>query len=129
MSIASMLLWSLLAVQAAPAAPSAAPAPAQVAGAWALATEVHGNTSAPSCTFKQEGTALTGTCTSPEGADQPATGEVTEKKVKFKYDIVWDGSPLTLHFNGTLESETEMKGAIDVQPMGVAGGFTAKKKG
>jgi hypothetical protein len=104
------------------------PAPTtSVDGSWTLALNIQGNTGTPTCSFKQDGAKLTGTCTAPNDKESPATGEVTDKKVTFRYDIEWEGSPLTLIFTGAIESESDMKGTIDVQPAGVAGDFTAKK--
>jgi hypothetical protein len=101
--------------------------PASVAGSWTLATNVQGNTGSPSCTFKQDAEKITGTCSAPNNTQSEVTGEVTDANVTFRYTIEWDGNPLTLVFTGTLDSDTTMKGTIDVQPMGVPGEFTAKK--
>lgn len=102
-------------------------APASVAGSWSLATNVQGNTSTPSCTFKQDGEKITGSCSAPNNTPSDVTGEVTDTKVTFRYVIEWEGQPLTLVFTGTLDSDTTMKGTIEVQPMGVPGEFTATK--
>jgi hypothetical protein len=103
-------------------------APASVAGTWNLATNVAGNTGTPTCTFKQEAEKVTGTCTSgTNNTPSEASGEVTDTKITFRYVIDWEGQPLTLIFSGTLDTPTEMKGTLDVQPVGVAGDFTGKK--
>jgi hypothetical protein len=101
--------------------------PASVAGTWNLSTNVQGNTGTPTCTLKQEAEKLTGTCTGPNDTQSEVTGEVNETKLTFRYNIEWEGTPLTLVFNATLESDTSMKGTIEVQPMGVPGEFTATK--
>lgn len=118
-----MGLW-LLAVTTLLVTPAA---PASVAGTWNLATNVQGNTGTPTCTFKQEAEKVTGSCSTPSGGQSDVTGEVADTKVTFRYNIEWEGNPLTLVFTGTLDTETTMKGAIDVQPMNVPGDFTATK--
>jgi hypothetical protein len=118
-----LLLLPALVTSGAPAA-----APASVAGTWNLATNVAGNTGTPSCTFKQEAEKVTGTCTSGTNSTPlEAAGEVTDTKITFRYVIDWEGQALTLIFSGTLDSPTEMKGTLDVQPVGVTGDFTGKK--
>lgn len=102
-------------------------APASVAGTWNLATNVQGNTGTPTCTFKQEAEKVTGSCSTPDGGQAEVSGEVADSKVTFRYVINWEGNPLTLVFSGTLDTDTTMKGAIDVQPMNVPGEFTATK--
>jgi hypothetical protein len=112
-------LWGALA--------SGAAAPTSVTGTWNLATNVAGNTGTPTCTFKQEAEKITGTCSGPNNTQSEVSGEVTDTKVTFRYNIEWEGNPLTLVYTGTLDTETTMKGAIDVQPMNVPGEFTATK--
>jgi hypothetical protein len=102
-------------------------APAAVAGSWTLATNVQGNTGDATCTFKQDGEKITGACSAPNNTQSDVTGEVTDTKVTFRYVIEWEGQPLTLVFTGTLDTDTTMKGTMEVQPMGVPGEFTAKK--
>jgi hypothetical protein len=114
------LLLFLLPALASSSAPS-------VTGSWTLATNVQGNTGAPTCTFKQDGEKITGSCSAPNNTQSEVTGEITDTKVTFRYNIEWDGNPLTLVFTGTLDSDTTMKGTIEVQPMGVPGDFTATK--
>jgi hypothetical protein len=117
----AMLSIALLMLLVSPAAP------VSVAGTWNLSTNVHGNTSTPSCTFKQEAEKITGACSAPNNTQSEVTGEVVDTKVVFRYNIDWEGNALTLVYTGTVESDTTMKGAIDVQPMNVPGEFTATK--
>ena len=98
-----------------------------VSGSWALSTDVQGNTSTPNCTFKQDAEKITGTCDGPNNTQSEVSGEVADAKVTFRYTVEWEGSPLTLVYTGTLDTDTTMKGTLEVQPMGVAGEFTAKK--
>ena len=102
-----------------------APATDSIPGKWAITGDVAGNPVKTVCTLIRTGTALTGNCTNPEGAPYVLTGEVKEKTVVFRYDIDYQGQPLTIEYTGTLPSSTEMKGTIDVKPMSVSGTFSA----
>jgi hypothetical protein len=101
---------------------------AAIAGTWAIETNVQGNVNAQACTFKIEGAVISGSCEGPDKKPLAVTGEVTEKDVKWKYDVPWEGQMLTLEFAGALSSDTAMKGTLMVQPMNVPGEFSAVKK-
>jgi type 1 fimbria pilin len=110
----------------------AAPAVAQgdsVSGTWKVTGDVVGNAVDVVCTFTQDGKKLTGTC-KPAGAEKAsdAAGEVSEKKVTWKFDTQYEGQPITLTFTGTLGDNSQLKGDIDVQPYNVSGTFEAKKE-
>lgn len=98
-----------------------------VTGTWTLETNVQGNTGTSTCTLKQEAEKITGSCTAPNNTQSDVTGEVADTKVTFRYNIDWEGNPLTLVFTATLDTETTMKGTVDVQPMNVPGDFTGTK--
>lgn len=100
-------------------------AAADVSGVWKVDGDIAGNPVKPSCTLKQEENKLSGVCKSELG-DSPLKGEVDGKKVKFTYDVEFNGQKYTLAYVAELTSDTELKGTIDV---GVAAGdFTAKKE-
>lgn len=100
-------------------------AAADVSGVWKVEGDIAGNAVTPACTLKQAENKLSGSCKSELG-DAPLKGEVDGKKVKFEYDIEYNGQKYTLVYLGELASDTELKGTIDV---GVAtGAFTAKKE-
>jgi hypothetical protein len=96
-----------------------------IAGAWNVDGSVYGNAVKFDCTLAQEGDKLTGTAKIQE-KDVPITGTVKDKEVTFQFEILYNNSPLTLVFTGTLASETDMKGTIAVA--GVTGEFTAKRQ-
>jgi len=98
-----------------------------VAGTWNLSTNVAGNTGTPVCTLKQDEKKITGSCAAPNGGQSDVSGEVTDANFVFRYNIEWEGNPLTLVFTGTLDTDTSMKGTIEVQPMGVPGEFTGTR--
>lgn len=102
-----------------------APAADSVAGAWKISGDVSGNPLNVTCTIKRAVDTLSGSCTDEAGPPSDLTGEVKDGKVSFQYDIMYQGQPLTLAFSGTLATPTQMKGSIEVRPMGVYGTFSA----
>jgi hypothetical protein len=111
---------------------SAAPALGQgasVAGAWKVTGDISGYPVDTLCTFAQDGKKLTGSCKSAdEEKAKDITGEVDDKKVTWSLKTVYHGEDLTVTFKGTLDDPTQFKGDIDVQPLGAAGTFAAKKE-
>ena len=116
------------------AALSAVPAFAQggetsVSGTWKVSGDVVGNPVNLVCTFAQDGRKLTGSCKDAGSEKQNAlTGEVDDKKVSWKFDTTFNNQSITVSLTGTLESPTQLKGGIGVQPYGVSGDFTAAKE-
>lgn len=102
-----------------------APAADSLTGNWQIKGDVMGNPVNSACTFKQADTVLTGSCTGAEGSVQPVTGAVKNGTVTFQHAAEYEGQPLIVVYTGTLASPAELKGTIDVQPMGAAGTFTA----
>jgi hypothetical protein len=43
----------------------------------------------------------------------------------FSYKSEYQGSPLTVAYAGTIESESRIKGSVDVPEYGASGDFTA----
>jgi hypothetical protein len=79
------------------------------------------------CSLKQEEAKLSGKCVSEGGPINSAvTGKVDGKTVAFQFDFDYSGMALTMVFTGTLDSDTAMKGGVEVA--GVSGSFTAAKK-
>ena len=115
---------SLLLVLAFVAAATTALA-ADTSGSWNVDGNVYGNAVKYACTIKQDGEVLTGSATL-DGKEHALTGTVKDKAVSWKFQIDYNGSPLDLEFNGTLETDTDIKGKIAV--MGVEGEFTAKRQ-
>jgi hypothetical protein len=67
---------------------------------------------------------LTGTCKSADKEVQ-ITGGLEGKKVTWKYESDYNGSPLTLTYTATLDDSEKISGSVEVQPFGVTGDFTA----
>lgn len=117
----TLLLSCLLASVAALA--SAADLPS-LSGKWQVHNSVSGNESDQTCTFTQKDSDLTGSCSSDNG---PVTisGKVNGKKVTWTYKSEYNGSPLTVAYEGTIESPTKITGSINVPEYSADGDFTA----
>lgn len=106
---------------------------ADLSGAWKLVISVMDMSYHANCDLKQDGAALSGTCTPadppPDGADAPkpsaVTGKVDGSNVAFAYDISFGDMPLHLDYTGALTSDTAMNGKLEVA--GGEGTFTASK--
>jgi hypothetical protein len=93
-------------------------------GKWQLHTSAAGHESDYTCTFTQKNDDLTGTCSPPPGTVQ-ISGKVTGKKVTWTYKSEHDGSPLTVTFNGSVDSTNKIIGSVIAVEFGVEGEFTA----
>lgn len=103
-------------------------ADASVAGIWKVESEAAGNVSVSTLTLAQDGKKLTGSTKSADGQVISVTGAVEGNKVKWTFVKDWEGNPLTITYEGTLDEAGVIKGSTDVQPMGIEGAFTAKKQ-
>jgi hypothetical protein len=117
-----ILLLSFLAVST--AALSSADDGASINGNWKIHTSIAGNESDIACALTQKESAVTGKCTSERG-DVEMTGKITGQKVSLSYKSEYNGTPLTVVYEGTLEATAGMKGSVSVPEFGVAGDFTA----
>ena len=102
-----------------------APATDSIPGKWKITGDVSGTAVNTICTIIRTGATLSGNCTNTEGAPSVLSGEVKEKTIVFQYDVDYQGQQLTVVYTGTLPSSTELKGTIDVKPIGVGGTFSA----
>lgn len=95
-----------------------------LSGTWQIHNNIAGNESDRPCTFVQNGDSLTGTCPSERG-EVKLTGEVKEKTVSWSYRSEYEGSPITVKYQGTLQSDTKISGTVNVAEYGADGDFTA----
>ncbi len=93
-------------------------------GKWKVHISVGDNQSDEECTFTQKDKDLTGSCVSDRGTS-PINGKVDGKKVNWVSKSQYQGGPLTLTFNGTLESTAKITGSLNVAEYNVDGEFTA----
>jgi type 1 fimbria pilin len=94
-------------------------------GQWSIHNNIAGNESDQPCTFTVADNKISGTCKTADGNDVPLTGEVDGNKVTWKYDMDYNGTPLTLTYSATLDDSGKISGTVEVQPYGVSGDFTA----
>ena len=99
-----------------------------IAGTWDVSTNIAGNDGSSVCAFTEKQGSLSGTCTGDDATAHPITGKIDGAKVTWEYKSDYNGTPLTIKFAGTLDSDKQFKGTVDVDPMGVSGDFTAKRK-
>jgi hypothetical protein len=100
----------------------AADAP-NLTGRWSIHNSIAGNESDLECKFAQADNKITGSCKSDK--EVQITGSVDGKKVSWKYDTEFNGSPLTLTYTATFDDSKKITGKVEVQPYGVTGDFTA----
>jgi hypothetical protein len=107
----------------------AAPQPAfqadSLSGTWQIKGDVMGNPIDQSCTLTQTGATLGGSCVGNTGEKLDLTGEVKDGKAVFRFKSDYQGTPLTIVYTATSASAKQLKGTVEVQPMGVSGTFTA----
>jgi hypothetical protein len=94
-------------------------------GQWSIHNNIAGNESDQECKLVQQDNAITGTCKSAERKDLTVTGTVDGKKVTWKYESDFNGTPLTLTYTATLDESDKVSGVVEVQPFSVSGDFTA----
>lgn len=95
-----------------------------IKGQWKVHNSIAGNESDQQCKFFQTDNKLTGSCKSNDKEVQ-ITGSLDGKKVTWKYESEYNGSPLTLVYTATLDDSDTTSGSVEVQPFGVTGEFTA----
>ncbi len=100
--------------------------PADVAGTWAIAIEIGGNTGTPTVTLKQEGESLTGTYSSQFFGEQKVTGTIKGNAITFEFTATLEGNAVKVVYSGTVDKAT-MAGKVSLGDLG-EGTFTAKKQ-
>jgi len=96
-------------------------------GSWKLSLNVNGNSYDMLCNFQQDGEKLSGSCKSSE-SENPLSGQIQGQKITWQHQTPYNGETLTLTYTGTINSATEIKGTLDVQPYAVTGDFTGQKE-
>ncbi len=102
-----------------------APGADSMSGKWQITRDVMGTPVKTICAIKQEGTALTGNCSDDSNEPHSLTGTSQDGKVTFQYMVDYQGQPLTVVYSATFAASTQLKGSIEVKPMGAAGTFMA----
>jgi hypothetical protein len=102
-----------------------APAP-DVTTTWNLTGNVEGVTFTETCALTQSDVKLSGTCKD-DLATRVVTGSVADKSLTFSHPSEYQGQALTLTFTGHVDDAGALSGAVDVQPLGYSGTFSATK--
>ncbi|HLK67413.1 MAG TPA: hypothetical protein VKU19_28450 [Bryobacteraceae bacterium] len=93
-------------------------------GKWQVTSSISGNEYQATCTFTQKAEALTGSCTNDQGTVE-ITGSVTGDKVAWSYKSQYNGTPLTVKYEGTVNADSLIKGSVNVPEFGAGGDFSA----
>ena len=96
-----------------------------VSGEWAFEVQTDGGSGNPTFVFVQKGEQLTGKYKGTFG-EADLTGTVTGKTIKFSFSADAQGTPLKIVYEGEIESNTAMKGKVDLGGLG-SGTFTGKR--
>lgn len=99
--------------------------PASVTGKWKIHTSMV-QESDSTCNFTQEDAKLTGECEGDNGKFN-ITGKVDGNKVTWSFKTDYNGSPLTVSYDGTMSPDGKLTGAAHVAEMSLDGDFTAVK--
>jgi len=96
----------------------------KVAGQWKVHNSIAGNESDQDCTFAVADGKITGSCKAAD-RNMQVNGIVDGNKITWKLETEYDGNPLTLTYTAMLDDSEKIVGAVEVQPYGVTGEFTA----
>jgi hypothetical protein len=98
-----------------------------VTGAWVFTVTSEAGTTNPAVTLKQDGEKLTGHYSSQLFGEAELTGTVKGQTITFVVNAEVQGVKVDLKYDGTVESNTSMKGTMSAGDLG-GGTFTAVKK-
>jgi hypothetical protein len=98
-----------------------------ITGTWLFTVDT-GTTGTPTVTFKQDGEKITGHYSSQTLGEADLTGTLKGQDLNFSFNADLQGQSVPVSYKGTVTSNTEMKGTIDVAGGLASGTFTAKKK-
>ncbi len=97
-------------------------------GTWKIDGDVAGNPVQESCTLKEDGGKVTGSCKGLNGEKAwDVTGSVEDGTITFQHSGEYNGEPLTMIYKAKVDDKDALKGTVEVKPFDVTGEFTAKK--
>jgi hypothetical protein len=102
-----------------------AQAKVDITGEWVFDVQTDAGGGSPSFVFTQTGEKLTGKYKGAFG-EADLTGTVTGKTMKFSFSADAQGTPLTVVYEGEVESNSSIKGKVDLGGVG-SGTFTGKR--
>src|SRR5260370_5535040 len=95
-------------------------------GHWAIHNNIAGNENDQECGLVVTDNKISGSCKS-QDKNLPVTGAVDGNQVTWQFQSEYNGSPLTLIYNATLDDSNKVAGTVEVQPFGITGDFTATR--
>lgn len=95
-----------------------------IAGRWQVHSSIAGNDNDQDCNFTQKDNEISGACSSDKGSVNIA-GKIDGKKVTWSYKSDYNGTALTVNFEGTLSADNKIAGTVTVPEFSVDGDFTA----
>lgn len=100
---------------------------ADVTGDWDIAAKLGEISIAVHCRLEQSGDELTGSCTPVMENPETSTlaGSVDGTRIRWSYDIVFNGNPGRVAYEGELESDSRIAGDLDLS--GTPTEFTATR--
>ena len=98
-----------------------------VTGAWLFNVDT-GTPGTPTVTFKQTGDQLTGHYSSATLGEADFKGTLKGQDITFSFAADAGGQAVDVVYKGTVSSNNDMKGTIDVAGGAVTGTFTGKRK-
>jgi hypothetical protein len=96
-----------------------------LSGEWVVEVQTEAGSGSPTFVFKQDGDKLTGKYKGILG-EAEVTGTVTGKTVRFSFSGDAQGTAINVIYEGEIESDSAIKGKVDLGGMG-SGTFTGKK--
>jgi hypothetical protein len=103
----------------------AAQAKFDISGEWTFDVQTDAGGGSPTFVFTQTGEKLTGKYKGAFG-EANLTGTVTGKTVKFSFSADAQGTPISVVYEGEIESNSSMKGKVDLGGVGT-GTFTGTR--
>ena len=111
-----------------PTAPVEAAPPQTATGTWKVDADFQGTAAQLTCTLKQDGKTLTGTCTTEDAKVNPIKGEVNEHGLTWHFDAEYQGQPITVTMTARIVPDGTMQGEASVAPLAADGTFTATRQ-
>ncbi len=97
-----------------------------LSGTWEVHNQSAGG-SKMSCTISQKGSELTGTCTAAGRPDVKIVGSVEGNKVGWVINSEYNGSPLTMKYEGTVDRDSKITGTMTIVEFLISGDFDATR--
>ena len=105
-----------------------------VTGAWEIVGSAMGFPVNALCAISQQNKKLSGNCVSKRTRiDAKVSGEMDGPKIVFRYDFMFEGTPMTVAYDGKLENDGMIRGDMEVlsdppaPPSSAKGTFIAYK--